>query len=94
MGDVVRAAVRMQGLEITPDNLRATSIHLRKLHGPQAIALQCVKQSENLEEDVFFIDGLRLPAEVEEFRGHWKFPIIAIVRAGRGSPPMVQRAGA
>lgn len=79
MGDVVRAAVRKCGLEITPENLRTMSSHLRQVSGPQAIALECVNQIEGLEDEIVFVDGLRSLEEVKEFRGHWKFPIIAIV---------------
>ncbi|HMF33329.1 MAG TPA: AAA family ATPase [Candidatus Lokiarchaeia archaeon] len=79
MGDVVRAAVRDEGDEITPKNLRAMALHLRELHGPQAIAMECVRQIEELGAEIVFIDGLRSPTEVAEFRASWKFPIIAIV---------------
>ena len=79
MGDVVRAAIRAEGQDITPENLRAMATHLRELNGSQAIAIECVRQIEESEEDIVFVDGLRSLAEVEEFRATWKFPVIAIV---------------
>ncbi len=78
MGDVVRAAVRATGQEITPENLRAMAQSLRNQYGPQAISLECVKQIIALPENVVFVDGLRSPAEVSTFRQKWKFPVIAI----------------
>ncbi len=78
MGDVVRAAVRANGQEITPENLRAMAQSLRNQYGPQAIALECIKQITSLPDNVVFIDGLRSMAEVATFRQHWKFPVIAI----------------
>ncbi len=78
MGDVVRAAVRANGQDITPENLRAMAQTLRNQHGSQAIALECVKQINALSDPVVFVDGLRSPAEVATFRQSWKFPVIAI----------------
>ncbi len=99
MGDVVRAAVRANRQEITPENLRAMAQSLRNQHGPQAIALECIKQITSLPDNVVFIDGLRSAAEVATFRQYWKFPVIAITAkdadrhqwlASRGRPDDTQ----
>ncbi len=99
MGDVVRAAVRATGQNITPENLRATAQSLRNQHGPQAISLECIKQIIALPDNIVFVDGLRSPAEVTTFRQNWKFPVIAITAkdedrhrwlAARGRPDDTQ----
>ncbi len=99
MGDVVRAAVRANGQEITPENLRAMAQSLRNQHGPEAISLECIKQINSLPESVVFVDGLRSPAEVVTYRKNWKFPVIAIIAeeanrhqwlAARGRPDDTQ----
>lgn len=101
MGDVVRDAVRATGQDITPENLRAMAQQFRNLNGPQAVALECVKKITTLQNDVVFIDGLRSPPEVSNFRQTWKFPIIAITArdadrhrwlAARGRPDDTQVA--
>ncbi len=99
MGNVVRAAVRATGQDITPENLRAMAQSLRNQHGPQAISLECIKQIISLPDNIVFVDGLRSPAEVKTFRQNWKFPVIAITAkdnnrhrwlAARGRPDDTQ----
>ncbi len=78
MGDVVRAAVRATGQDITPENLRAMAQSLRNQHGPQVISLECIKLIITLPDNSIFVDGLRSPVEVTTFRQNWKFPVIAV----------------
>lgn len=79
MGDVVRNEVRQRGQEINPVTLGNMAKELREKFGPDIIAKKCIELIKSKEENVVFVDGIRSTHEVELFRQHWKFPIIAIL---------------
>jgi dephospho-CoA kinase len=79
MGDVVREEVKQRNLKPTPENLGKTMLNLRELHGPAAVAKQCIPKLEKATGRIVVIDGIRSLAEVEEFKKHFpNFILIAI----------------
>jgi dephospho-CoA kinase len=83
MGDIVRGEAYRKSLECTPENLGKIMIELRVQEGKSVIAKRCIpKIMESVKEKVV-VDGIRSPAEIEEFKRHFpKFTLIAI----RASP--------
>jgi dephospho-CoA kinase len=67
MGDVIRDEARSRGLESSPENTKEIMLELRKQSGMGAVALRCVNQLKEIEEDVAVIEGCRSLAEVDIF---------------------------
>ncbi|HIP66126.1 MAG TPA: dephospho-CoA kinase [Pyrodictium sp.] len=70
MGDVVREEVRRRGLEPTVENLMKVANELRKVYGPNAIAVKTVEKVLATPHKLVVIDGVRSPYELEVFRQH------------------------
>ena len=70
MGDVVREEVRRHGLEPTVENLMKVANELRKVYGPNAIAVKTVEKVLATPHKLVVIDGVRSPYELEVFRQH------------------------
>jgi dephospho-CoA kinase len=79
MGDVVRSEARKRNLEPTGNNIGKIAKELRKKDGSAIIAQKCVELIKEIKSEVFFVDGVRSPSEVNVFRKFWKFPVIAII---------------
>lgn len=69
MGDVIRAAVRERGLEITEDTMGRVATELREAGGNAAVAERSIPLIQRYaeEHDVVLVDGIRGIAEVERF---------------------------
>jgi dephospho-CoA kinase len=79
MGDFVRAEAERRGLKPTAENLGSLMFKLREELGEAAIAKLTVKAVEKLTAKLVFIDGVRSPAEIEEFKRRFPgFKLIAI----------------
>jgi dephospho-CoA kinase len=79
MGDVVREEARMRGLEPNPENLGKIMLELRQKEGSTVIAKRSIPKIEKVKETKIIVDGIRSPAEIEEFRKHFaKFTLIAV----------------
>lgn len=78
MGDVVRNEAKKRNIEPSGENIGKIALELRKNGGPEIIAVKCVELIKNEDSEVIFIDGLRSMVEVDVFKKHWKFPVIAI----------------
>jgi dephospho-CoA kinase len=79
MGDVVREELQRKGLEPNPENLGKVMLELRQREGNNVIAKRCIPKIKNAKTPKIIIDGIRSPAEIEEFRKHFpKFTLIAI----------------
>ncbi|KKK43468.1 hypothetical protein LCGC14_0404860 [marine sediment metagenome] len=79
MGDIVRNEAKKKNIAPTGKNLGKIAKNLREKNGAGIIAQKCLSIIEKLKEDVIFVDGIRSLDEVNIFRKHWKFPIIAII---------------
>ncbi|TXT67148.1 MAG: Dephospho-CoA kinase [Promethearchaeota archaeon] len=79
MGDVIRKEAIERGLSLTDENLGFVAKDLREVYGNNIIAKRCIHIIKSQSQDVIFIDGLRSMDEVEVFRGHWRFPVVAII---------------
>ena len=78
MGDVIRNEAKKRGTLTNDENLGKIARELRDDNGPEIIAEKCVELIKNLNADIIFVDGVRSSHEVNVFRKHWKFPLIAI----------------
>jgi dephospho-CoA kinase len=81
MGDVVREEVKRRNLKPTPENLGKTMLNLRELHGPAAVAKQCIPKLQKTTSKIVVIDGIRSLAEVTEFKKHFPSFIIVAINA-------------
>jgi len=79
MGDVIRNEAKKRGIEPTGENLGKIAKELREKGGDGIVAEKCVELIKQLKDDIIFIDGIRSQFEIDVFRNHWKFPIIATV---------------
>ena len=68
MGDVIRRAVREEGLNQTDANLGAMASKLRAERGMDAIGQLCIPEVGRLTDPLVLIDGIRGDAEVNLFR--------------------------
>jgi dephospho-CoA kinase len=83
MGDIVREDARRKNLECTPENLGKIMIELRIQEGNNVVAKRCIPKIMESAKEKVVVDGIRSPAEIEEFKRHFpKFTLIAI----RASP--------
>lgn len=83
MGDVVREEARKKNLECTPENLGKIMIELRVQEGNDVVAKRCIPKIMESAKEKVIVDGVRSPAEIEEFKRNFpKFTLIAI----RASP--------
>jgi dephospho-CoA kinase len=77
MGDVIR-----EEAQIRDANVGETAIELRKECGKFIVAERCVDKIESLSSnklDLFIIEGIRSPFEVEYFRKHFSdFKVLSI----------------
>jgi dephospho-CoA kinase len=78
MGDMIRNAVQMAGLEPTDANLGAMATNLRAKQGMGAIAQLCVPEIQRQTAPIVLIDGIRGDAEVTLFRR--VFPGFLLIR--------------
>jgi len=78
MGDMIRNAVQMAGLEPTDANLGAMATNLRAKQGMDAIAQLCVPEIQRQTAPIVLIDGIRGDAEVTLFRR--VFPGFLLIR--------------
>ena len=78
MGDMIRNAVQMAGLEPTDANLGAMATNLRAKQGMDAIAQLCVPEIQRQTAPIVLIDGIRGDAEVTLFRR--AFPGFLLIR--------------
>lgn len=67
MGDVVREEAKKRGLGPSPENTRRIMLELREMDGMGAVALRCVSELRNLDEEVVVVEGCRSIAEVDVF---------------------------
>ena len=68
MGDMIRNAVKEDGLDPTDTNLGAVANRLRKERGMDAIAYLCIPEIQRQTAPLVLVDGIRGDAEVELFR--------------------------
>lgn len=79
MGDFVRREAERRGIEPTAENLGSLMFKLREEQGEAAIAKLTAQAIEEMEAELVFIDGVRSPAEVEEFKRRFPgFKLIAL----------------
>jgi dephospho-CoA kinase len=78
MGDMIRKAVKVAGLEPTDTNFGATANRLRAERGMDAIGQLCVPEVERQTAPLILIDGIRGDSEVKLFRK--VFPKFTLVR--------------
>ena len=68
MGDMIRNAVKNDGMDPTDANLGAIAIKLRAERGMDAIAQLCVPEIQRQTAPLVLVDGIRGDAEVTLFR--------------------------
>ncbi|MDI6701601.1 AAA family ATPase [Methanothermobacter wolfeii] len=74
MGDVIRDEARRRG-----EDPGVTAVRLRKEHGKYVVAEKCVEIIKNSDADMFLIEGIRSPYEVEIFKRNFPgFRVISI----------------
>jgi dephospho-CoA kinase len=78
MGDMIRNAVKVAGLEPTDTNFGATANRLRAERGMDAIGKLCVPEVGRQTAPLVLIDGIRGDSEVKLFRK--VFPKFTLVR--------------
>ncbi|MHC1564039.1 MAG: AAA family ATPase [Candidatus Hecatellaceae archaeon] len=79
MGDFVRAEAKRRGLEPTAENLGSLMFKLREEMGEAALAKLTAEAIEKLDVKLVFIDGIRSPAEIREFKRRFpSFKLIAV----------------
>ncbi len=82
MGDVVREEVELRGLEVSAYTMNMVAEDLRRIYGPEAVALKlCEKISRECsirELNELLIDGVRSLDEIEYFRKYFNCEIITI----------------
>jgi dephospho-CoA kinase len=79
MGDFVRAEARRRGLKPTAENLGSLMFKLREEMGEAALAKLTAEAVEKLNAELVFIDGIRSPAEIREFKRRFPgFKLIAV----------------
>ncbi|RLI26200.1 MAG: dephospho-CoA kinase [Candidatus Hecatellales archaeon] len=84
MGDFVRAEAERRGLKPTAENLGSLMFKLRREGGEAILAKLTSQAIEALDDKLVLIDGVRSPAEVEEFREKFPgFKLIAVKAPSR-----------
>jgi dephospho-CoA kinase len=79
MGDMIRRAVSVAGLEPNDTNFGAMANWLRAEGGMDAIARLCIPEIEKQSAPLILVDGIRGDAEVALFRNHFSgFILISI----------------
>jgi dephospho-CoA kinase len=79
MGDMIRNAVKVAGLEPNDENFGATANRLRAERGMDAIAQLCVPEIQRQAAPLVLVDGIRGETEVALFRKHFPgFLLISI----------------
>lgn len=79
MGDMVRRAVKNEGMEPTDQNLGSMGNKLREERGMDAIAQLCIPEIRKQSAPLVLIDGIRGDSEVLLFRKQFPgFMLIAI----------------
>jgi len=77
LSDMVREEARKQGVEEERENLMAIGQSLREESGAGILAIRALKKIEEEGGDMWIVDGIRNPAEVDELRKHPDFILIA-----------------
>ncbi|MCK9630397.1 MAG: flagellar hook-basal body complex protein FliE [Methanoregula sp.] len=79
MGDMIRKAVQVAGLEPNDTNFGATANRLRAEQGMDAIARLCVPEIKRQSSPLVLVDGIRGDTEVALFRKNFPgFTLISI----------------
>jgi dephospho-CoA kinase len=79
MGDVVREETKKRGLELSPKNIGAVMLKLRKNGGASVVADKCIPKIERKRSGKVIVDGIRSLSEVEAFKKHFpNFSLIAV----------------
>jgi dephospho-CoA kinase len=78
MGDMIRHAVKTEGMEPTDANFGAMANRLRAERGMDAIGQLCVPEVERQTAPLVLIDGIRGDSEVKLFRK--VFPKFTLIR--------------
>lgn len=84
MGDVIRNAVREEGLPLTDENLGAVATRIRGEEGMDAVARRCIPLIESQNSDIVLVDGIRGDSEVQVFRSHFPDFILIGIRTSPG----------
>lgn len=75
LSDMVREEARKRGIEEERENLMAVGQSLREEFGAGILATRALEKIG--KEDMWVVDGIRNPAEVDELRKHPNFVLIA-----------------
>ena len=84
MGDVIRDAVREEGLPPTDENLGAVANRIRREEGMDAVARRCIPLIESQKSDIVLVDGIRGDSEVQVFRSHFPDFILIGIQSSPG----------
>jgi dephospho-CoA kinase len=81
IGDVVRELAANDGLELTRDNLHATSKKYMSENGQTFFPEMIVKKIKESESPNFLVSGIRPPSDIEVFRKAFgdKFVLVDVV---------------
>jgi dephospho-CoA kinase len=79
MGDVIRDETVMRKLVPTPENVSKVMIEIRIEEGLSVVAKKCIPKIRKTSTRQVIVEGLRSPAEVNEFRRSFhSFKVLAI----------------
>ena len=81
MGDVVRELAASEGLELTRDNLHATSKKYMAANGQTFFPEMIVKKIKESDSPNFLVSGIRPPSDIEVFKKAFgdKFVLVDVV---------------
>ena len=81
IGDVVRELATKDGLELTRDNLHATSKKYMSENGQTFFPEMIVKKIKESDSPNFLVSGIRPPSDIEVFKKAFgeKFVLVAVV---------------
>ncbi|AEC52446.1 hypothetical protein PNA2_1531 [Pyrococcus sp. NA2] len=90
MGDAIRREAERRGVPKTPEGLKKVSLDVRKELGPGAVALLTIPEVRAIlnSSKIVVIEGVRSPAELEEFKK--AFPKEEIIILAVHSPPKIR----
>lgn len=76
LSDEIREEMKMRGIELTRDNIRAWGNKIREEEGNNALARRALRRLEPGKD--YAIESIRNPAEVLELKKHPQFVLIAV----------------
>ncbi|BAA30105.1 dephospho-CoA kinase [Pyrococcus horikoshii] len=90
MGDAIREEAEKRGIPKTPEGLKYVSLKVREELGPGAVAILTIPKVRGIikRKGIVVIEGVRSPAEVQEFRREFKNERVIILAIH--SPPKVR----